>query len=144
MISPIGKPATKKSIDHSTMEAFAFSFFCDRCGKEWRSAPYDFNPGSFAVPIEPAIYQMLWSDQHKAAYERSNRDASFAFNRCPICGRRVCDACFYLAKAGVSDICMDCRKKMAQQVQPANGRTITLHAASHSRVPTRRVVASKR
>lgn len=133
MIGPSEKPVTRKYADHSTMEAFAFRFFCDRCGREWRSAPYDFNLGSFAAPKKPAVYQILWSDQHRAAYERAKRDASFAFNRCPICGRSVCDACFYLAKSGVSDLCKDCLKKMVQEAQAVNSRLIAFRPARPSR-----------
>lgn len=107
-------PVTKKRADRSTMEEFSFSFFCDMCEKEWRSARFDFNPGDFAAPIEPTIYQMLWNDQHKAAFERANRDACFEFNRCPVCGRRVCRECFYVSKTGVSDICKDCLREKGE------------------------------
>ena len=112
MIDPIRNPVTKKCADRSTMEAFSFSFFCDMCGEEWRSARYDFNPGDFAVPLDPKVFQLLWNDQHKAACERANRDASFLFNRCPLCGRRVCKECFYLAETGVTDICKDCLRDL--------------------------------
>jgi hypothetical protein len=64
-----------------------------------------------AAPVDPAVYQMLWSDQHKAAYERMKLDASFEFNRCPLCGRKVCRDCFYLSGSGISDICKDCYGK---------------------------------
>jgi len=108
MMDATWNPVTKRCADHSTMEAFRFSFCCDRCAKEWHSARYDFNPGGFAPPIDPAIYQVLWNEQRKAAYERANRDACFEFNRCPACGRRVCKACFHLSGTGVSDVCKDC------------------------------------
>jgi hypothetical protein len=78
------------------------------CEKEWRSARYEFNPGNIAMPLESKVFQLLWNEQHKTAYERANRDASFLFNHCPVCGRRVCDECFFLAETGVSDICKDC------------------------------------
>jgi len=107
-MEPLLAPVTKRRLDHSTMEGFSFSFFCDMCGREWRSAWYDFNPGGFIPPIDPEVYQILWSDQHKAAYERAKLDAAFVFNRCPACGRRVCNECFHLSETGVSDICKDC------------------------------------
>lgn len=115
MMDPAGTPVTKRHADRSTMEGFAFSFFCDRCGKEWRSARYAVNLGNLATPIDPTVYQVLWNDQHKAAYERANRDASFEFNRCPACGRRVCTECFHLSEVGVSDICVDCLTKTARR-----------------------------
>jgi len=48
---------------------------------------------------------MLWCEQHKAAYERAKLDAAFVFNRCPICGRSVCNGCFHVSETGefVSD-----------------------------------------
>jgi len=103
---------TKKRADRSTMDAFSFSFFCDICEVEWRSARYKFNPGDYTALINPEMYRMLWNDQHTAAYERAKRDAGFEFNRCPVCGRGVCNACFHLSGTGVSDICVDCLKKL--------------------------------
>ena len=108
MMEPPLNPVTKRHLNRSTMEGFSFSFFCDLCGGEWQSAWYDFNPGGFAPPIDPEVYQILWSDQHKAAYKRAELDAAFMFNRCPACGRSVCNQCFYLSETGVSDICKDC------------------------------------
>lgn len=108
MANPMPNRVTKKSADHSTPEEFSFGFFCDLCGKEWRSERFDFNPGAFVAPIDPSVYEMLWNEQHRAAYERANREASFAFNRCPECGRGVCKECFYLSVTGVSDVCKDC------------------------------------
>ena len=108
MPDPALDPITKRYADHSTPEGFAFSFFCDKCEKEQPSAWYAFNPGGFAPPIDPRVYQMLWTEQHKAAYERANREAFFAFNRCPRCGRRVCMECFYLSETDMTDICKDC------------------------------------
>lgn len=111
MANPLPCPVTKRRVDHSTPEGFSFSFFCDRCGSEWQSARYDFNPGDFVPPIHPTVFQILWNEQHKAAYERANREGAFEFSRCPVCGRRVCKGCFYLSETGVSDICKDCLRK---------------------------------
>lgn len=111
MIIPTSALSTRRHADRSTMEGFSFGFYCDACGREWESARYAFNSGGLAAPMDPAVYQILWNDQHKAAYERARRDASFAFNRCPVCGRWVCKECFYLSETGVSDICKSCLRK---------------------------------
>ena len=108
MMEPPLNPVTKRRLDRSTMEGFSFSFFCDMCGKEWQSAWYGFNPGNLAAPMDPTVFQLLWTEQRKAAAERAKLDAAFVFNRCPVCGRGVCDNCFYLSETGVSDICKDC------------------------------------
>jgi hypothetical protein len=112
VIDPMRNSVTKKCADRSTMEEFSFSCFCDLCKKEWHSVRYRFNHGGFAAPLDPKVFQLLWNDQHKAAFERANRDASFVFNSCPVCGRKVCNTCFYLAEADVSDICRDCLKEL--------------------------------
>jgi len=134
-------PVTKRYADHSTPEGYAFSFFCDKCGGERRSAWYAFNPGGFIPPIDPRVFQMLWNDQHKAAYERANREAFFAFNRCPACGRRVCMECFYLSETDMTDICKDClaEKKDIREYAPRKLRTISGSVDSQARVtPTRK------
>jgi len=108
MMDPASRSITQKRADYSTLEGFSFGFFCDVCAKEWRSAVYHLNSGNFAVPIDPTVFQMLWNEQHRAASERANLDASFEFNRCPVCGRWVCKSCFYVSEAGISDICKEC------------------------------------
>jgi len=108
MMNPAEKPVMKRRMDYSTMEGFSFGFFCDMCAKEWRSVFFGFNLGSSAESIDPTLYQMLWNEQHRAAYERASLDASFEFNRCPVCGRRVCKECFYVSGSGISDVCKEC------------------------------------
>lgn len=43
---------------------------------------------------ENIAHKILWKAEHDAAYERANTEALFHFNKCPKCGRRVCDKCF--------------------------------------------------
>ena len=86
------KPITRKYTNVSTEEAFQFVFYCDRCGKEWQSAPCAFDMKGFE---HDNIRAMLWDKQHEDAYEHANREAGERFIRCPVCGCRVCDDCFY-------------------------------------------------
>jgi hypothetical protein len=109
-------PVTDRIIDRSTLEGFAFGFFCSLCADEWRGARLAFNPGAWADPIDPAVFRILWLDQHAAAYERAKLDASFVFNRCPICGRIVCDRCFHASESGVTDICNLCYHHIKEAV----------------------------
>jgi hypothetical protein len=90
------------------MKNFSFSFFCDRCGKEWRSDPVPFTKAGFAEVDHKETLSLLWNDEHKAAFERANLDAMFRFSQCPSCGRTVCDDCFHVSGEGVTDICLDC------------------------------------
>jgi hypothetical protein len=104
-------PITKRFADRSTPEAFAFSFFCDECGGEWRSAPRAFVPGKRESPADIRLIRMLWSDQYRSAYEQANLEAIYAFHICPECGRRVCLECFHITEADTAEICLDCRRR---------------------------------
>ncbi len=97
---------TRKYRDLSTTESFAFAFYCDRCGKEWRSEIYDFNMDEYAKPVDERIRAMVWNEQHDEAYARANLDAQGQFLRCNKCGRRVCGACC----AEMIGLCQDCDK----------------------------------
>ena len=108
---PLLSPITKRFTDHSTQKAFAFSFFCDTCGKEWRSAPHPFDPGGLRSPTDLRIFHMLWNDQYKSAYERANLEAIYALSLCPECGRRVCMECFCRSEMDVADVCKVCLSK---------------------------------
>jgi hypothetical protein len=102
------KALTQKSIDHSDAGYFSFSFFCDICGREWKSPPQPFSgEGSPIVKNEEAL-KLLWGNEHRAAFDEANLEAHMKFNRCPVCGRRVCDACFIFEEkehGGVSKAC---------------------------------------
>jgi hypothetical protein len=96
---------TKKTVDHSTKKQFAFSFFCDTCGKEWRSPKTPYKQGGFSDVRNEETKSLLWSEAHRVAFERANLEAQFHFNYCEECGSWVCDACFNAADA----TCLDCR-----------------------------------
>ena len=99
-------PLTKRCVDNSTQKVFAFSFFCERCGREWRSTPCAFDPGDVEPRAE--VLRMLWNGQHKAAYEQANLEAIYSFSLCAECGCRVCMECLRNDEAGTGDICADC------------------------------------
>ena len=104
-------PLTRKSTDRSTAVMFAFSFFCDRCGKEWRSGTLPFNQGNFTVIEHEEARQALWEQEHKAAFEQANLDARMEFGQCPKCGRRVCDNCICTDGKRSADLCKDCDRE---------------------------------
>lgn len=100
---------TKRFCDRSTDSEFAFSFFCDSCGTAWESERYPFSLRE-TPPLSEAeqkAHKILWAAEHNAAYERANNEAILHFNRCPRCGRRVCDNCF----AALDDVCKTCRNE---------------------------------
>ena len=86
---------TRQYKDLSTPDSFSFLFYCDRCGKEWQSAVYAFDMKGVEAPMDDNIRSILWNKQREEAYECANREAGKRFIRCPVCGCRVCDDCFY-------------------------------------------------
>jgi hypothetical protein len=99
---------TEIYIDHSTPSAFSFSFYCDRCGNEWRSGTVPFSKGGFSEVESDETIKLLWADEHRAAFQRANQEAMLHFNFCHECNRWVCDDCFYLSEYEHTDICIDC------------------------------------
>lgn len=116
MDTPLLAPITKAFTDRSTPKVFAFSFYCDKCGKEWRSTPQAFDPGELASPTDLRVYRMLWNGQHKAAYEQANLEAIYVFQYCPECGCRMCMECFRPSETDFADICKGCLTGLEQDV----------------------------
>jgi len=105
------KALTKKSVDHSDTGHFSFSFFCDRCGKEWTSPTQTFSgEGSPTIENQDAL-KLIWGNEHLVAFNEANLEAHMHFNYCPICGRRVCDECFNFEEKEHGGICKDCFSK---------------------------------
>jgi hypothetical protein len=102
-------PITKQSTDYTGPESFSFGFFCDCCGKEWRSLTVPFETGGFTAVEREETRQMLWEQEHKAAFEQANVEAHLHFNHCPTCDRWVCDDCISL-KDPRRETCKDCCK----------------------------------
>lgn len=100
-------PITKEMIDYSTNLLFEFSFHCDVCRKEWRSTPIPFSKK--AEDLDQSTCALLWQVEHDSAYERANQEAIRHFNRCPRCGKMVCNDCFILdADPKGEDLCIEC------------------------------------
>lgn len=101
---------TKKYCDHSTDSFFAFSFFCDNCGGEWKSETYPFSMADTPTGSEAKTQArtIIWMAEHDAAYERANNEALFHFNKCPKCKSRVCDNCF----CAFDDVCIKCKNQV--------------------------------
>ncbi|MCL2243406.1 MAG: hypothetical protein FWC03_02930 [Treponema sp.] len=84
---------TSRTTDHSSVELFSFSFFCDNCGKEWKSQPIPFELGGFTVIENEEARQLVWAQEHRTAFDRANLEAHFHFNHCSESGKWVCDEC---------------------------------------------------
>ena len=106
----MGSPLTHKSTDRSDTEKFAFSFFCDQCGKEWLSPAVSFETGGFTAIEHELTRQLIWEQEHRAAFEQANLEAHFQFSYCPKCGKRVCYECFD-AEGEHEGVCRECSGK---------------------------------
>ncbi|MCL1913535.1 MAG: hypothetical protein FWG10_06615 [Eubacteriaceae bacterium] len=100
-------PTTTRFEDNSTQEGYSFVFYCDKCGWQWQSGYMPFQPQGFQLPIDEAIFGMLWSLQHREAYESANREAGVIFNRCKVCGARFCDDCLLHAQLLTCGDCLE-------------------------------------
>ncbi|MCL2214581.1 MAG: hypothetical protein FWC06_05150 [Treponema sp.] len=103
----MSSPLTRKSIDRSDTRQFTFSFFCDNCGKEWKSQTTAFEAGGFTSIDDDKAWQLVWAHEHSTAFEQANLEAHLQFCLCPKCGRRICDDCFD-AEGPHEDICREC------------------------------------
>jgi hypothetical protein len=104
----MNKPITKRTTDYSGTESFSFGFSCDCCGKEWRSPAVSFETGGFTAVEYEGTRQMIWEQEHKTAFDQANLEAHLHFNRCPICGKWVCDDCISMKDPG-REICRECK-----------------------------------
>ena len=103
----MSSPLTRKSADHSDLKKFAFSFFCDRCGREWKSLVMPFESGGFTLIENEDARRLIWEQEHKAAFEQANLEAHLYFNRCKKCEKNVCDDCFDI-EGQHEEICKEC------------------------------------
>lgn len=108
----VRRPAGGKYTDLSALDSFRFVFHCERCGAGVSSEKYGFNTEGFDQPLDESARALLWTEQHDNAYRRASGEAKFEFNLCPVCGRRVCGACFFLMDEAAG-ICTDCRREAA-------------------------------
>ena len=103
-------PLTKRTTDHSDQKGFSFSFFCDLCGKEWRSPVKPFMGGDCTIVEHDEALKLLWANDHRAAFEEANLEAHFHFNNCPQCGKWVCNDCFPVEDKKSDEVCVGCKE----------------------------------
>jgi len=106
----MSKPLTKQTSDYSDPERFLFGFFCDRCGKEWKSTVMPFSNGICSSMEKDEAVKLLWGNEHRAAFTEANLEAHFHFSCCSGCGRWVCDDCFCIEGRNYGE-CLDCREE---------------------------------
>lgn len=98
--------------DCSTLEEFRFLVRCQECGRTWRSSSVRFSKAGTAPTTEnrKVILRALYERERVAAREKAAAEVPAIFNRCPVCGRLVCDRCFLICED--LDLCIACAKTL--------------------------------
>lgn len=98
--------------DCSTLEEFRFLVRCQECGRTWRSSSVRFSKAGAAPTTEnrKVILRALYERERVAAREKAAAEVPAIFNRCPVCGRLVCDRCFLICED--LDLCIACAKTL--------------------------------
>ena len=104
--------------DCSTADGFCFSMECADCGKVWNSTPVLFSRAGVNPPTEgkQVIFDILYEKEKETALHKAVEEAVGAFNRCPICGRLVCDYCFMICDD--IDMCSSCATRLQERGEP--------------------------
>jgi len=89
------KAFTKKITDYSNEKYFSFGFVCDCCGMEWVNPKKPYTGGDRRI------------EQQKAFNEAAEKAMRF-FNKCPVCGKHVCDDCFDVEEIEHGGVCKEC------------------------------------
>ena len=94
--------------DCSTLEEFRFLVRCQECGRTWRSSAVRFSKAGIAPTTEHrrVILRALYEREREAAREKAMAEVPAIYNRCPVCGRLVCDRCFLICED--LDMCTAC------------------------------------
>ena len=98
--------------DCSTLEEFRFLVRCQECGRTWRSSAVRFSKAGIAPTTEHrrVILRTLYEREREAAREKAMAEVPAIYNRCPVCGRLVCDRCFLICED--LDLCIACAKAL--------------------------------
>ena len=109
------KSVTKKYLDKSTVTHFEFEFFCDCCGNIITTPILEFFNGfadeKHITDAQREARDILYSFEHRNAYERANIEARFELDRCEKCGDMVCQDCSVFINDKGHVMCKKCIKE---------------------------------
>lgn len=113
--------------DCSTIGEFRFLLRCQECGRTWRSSPVRFSKAGAEPETEArqVIFRALYAREREAARERAAAEVAEIFNRCPVCGRLVCDRCFLICED--LDMCAACAGKLQVRGDIVAGSAASSH-----------------
>ena len=106
--------------DGSDADGFLFSLQCSECGKNWQSTPVRFSKAGVEPQNESkqTIYRALYQREQQQAKEKAVAEAAHQFNRCPLCGRLICNDCFLVCED--LDMCRSCAEALQETGEPAS------------------------
>lgn len=104
--------------DCSTQDIFSFSRCCEECGAIWKSKPIRFSRAGVRPLSEgkKVVFDVLYKKEKEEVLIRAEEGAGLYFNKCPICGRLVCDRCFLVCDE--LDMCVSCARRLQEQGEP--------------------------
>ena len=104
--------------DDSDERQFRFSLTCVECGAVWKSTPIRFSKAGVPSPTEAkqVVFRALYQREWEQARERAIVEAAHGFNRCPLCGRLVCNHCFLICED--LDMCRICAEDLHERGDP--------------------------
>lgn len=106
--------------EDSDADVFLFSLNCTECGKNWHSTPIHFSKAGIEPKSEfkETIYRTLYRREQQRAREQAVAEAAHYFNRCPLCGRLICNDCFLVCED--LDMCRSCAEELHETGEPAS------------------------
>lgn len=109
------RPFSGQLIDRSRLGEFRFAAVCPICSFQWRSKPIPFSRRNVPAPTpgKQKIYGLLWQREYIQAREKAIQEGQQRFNRCPMCGRWVCDQCFRICDE--IDLCAACSSELGEK-----------------------------
>lgn len=104
--------------DCSDDRQFCFSLTCAECGGVWTSTPVQFSKGGVppATEAKTIVFRALYQREREWARALAVEEAVHEFNRCPLCGRLVCNRCFLICDD--LDMCRTCAEALHERGDP--------------------------
>lgn len=94
--------------DRSTADRFLFRIRCGVCGRSCSAGPVGFSRAGVrpATEQKQVLFDILYRQEHADARSRAVRQVAEMVNLCPLCGRIVCNRCFWICED--LDLCREC------------------------------------
>lgn len=108
----------KMLLDFSGPDEFCFGLRCAECGEVVKTTPVRFSRSGIKPESEEkrVVYDTLYRIEKATALDRAVTELKAIFNACPVCGRVVCDHCFFVCDD--LDMCAECVSRLKERGEP--------------------------